>query len=104
MNTRLARVVRKREALVARAAAQRAEVAAHAAGLQGLFRIGNTAVGIGRTLRLHPALTVVAATALLEGLVRRHRLLLWVGRALTLWEVFQAFREERARSRAGQAP
>ena len=99
MSTRLAEVVRKREALVARSAAQRAALAAHVSGLQGLLKIGNTAMGIGRALRLHPALTVVAATTLLQGLVRRHRLLLWAGRALTLWELFRAFREQRASSR-----
>jgi len=99
MNARLARIVRKREALVARAAAQRAEVAAHAAGLQTLFKIGNTAMAIGRAMRRHPALTIVAATTLLQGLARRNRLLLWAGRGLTLWELFQAFREQRASSR-----
>lgn len=101
MNTRLAQIVRKRAALVARSAAQREALAAHASGLRSLVKIGNTAMGIGRALRLHPALTVVAATTLLEGLVRRHRLLLWAGRALTLWEIFQAFREQRARGRSG---
>jgi hypothetical protein len=101
MNARLAEIVRRREALVLRSAVQREALAAHVTGTQSLLRIGNLAFSIGRAMRQRPALTVVAVTALLQGLVRRHPLLLWTGRALTLWELFQAFREERARSRPG---
>lgn len=100
MNARLAEIVRKREALVARAAAQRERLVAHSAGLHRLLRIGDAAMDIGRTLRLHPALAAVAVTTLMEGLVRRHRFFLWAGRAFTLWELFQAFREQWTRRRA----
>jgi hypothetical protein len=100
MNPRLAEVVRRREALVFRSAVQREMLAAQVAGTQSLFRIGNLAFNIGRAMRQRPALTVVVATALFQGLVRRHPLLLWAGRALTLWQMVLAYREERARSRA----
>jgi formate dehydrogenase assembly factor FdhD len=100
VNARLAMIVRKREALVARATAQRQELVTHAAGLQRLLQIGNTAMDIGRTLRLHPALTAVAVTTLMEGFARRHRFFLWAGRAFTLWELFRVFREQWARGRA----
>lgn len=100
MNARLARIVSKRHALVARSAAQREALAAHMAGLQGLVRIGNTAVNIGRTLRLHPALMAVAAATLLQGLVRGRRWLLWTGRALTAWELWRAVRTQWTRNRS----
>lgn len=100
MKSRLSQVVQKRQALVERSAAQRDALGVHLAGLRPITRIGAAAMGIGRVLRQHPALTSVAALTLVGGLVRRRRLLVWAGRVLTLRGLYRAFREQQGRGRS----
>ncbi len=102
MNARLAAIVRRREALVARAGAQRSAVVQTVAGMKRLMKIGDLALSIGRTLRAHPMLTAVATAALMRS--PRHRLLLWAGRAFSFWELYRTFRAQWKRNRPGPAP
>lgn len=97
MNSRLSQVVRRRQALVARSAAQRDALAADLAGLRPLTRIGDAAMSIGRVLSGHPVLTAAAALTVVGSLARRHRLFVWAGRLFTLRGLYRAFREPPVR-------
>ncbi|HEY6281007.1 MAG TPA: YqjK family protein [Burkholderiales bacterium] len=92
MNTKLATVVRKRQTLVSRAAAQRAELAVFAERWRGLLRVADVANRLGRAVRRHPAISALALAMLVR--TQQHRVLKWSGTLLTLWELYQAFREQ----------
>ena len=47
---------------------------------------------LGQALRRHPAISALALAMLVR--TQRHRLLVWSGALLTLWELYQAFREQ----------
>jgi hypothetical protein len=92
MNTKLAAVVRRRQALVSRAAAQRAELADLAERWHGPLAVADGAYRLGQALRRHPAISALAVAMLVR--TQRHRVLVWSGALLTLWELYQAFREQ----------
>jgi hypothetical protein len=92
MNTTLVAVVRRRGALVSRVAAQRAELAVLAERWRGPLMVADGAYRLGQALRRHPAISAVALAMLLR--TQRHRVLVWSGALLTLWELYQAFREQ----------
>jgi hypothetical protein len=92
MNTKLAAVVRRRQALVLRAAAQRAELAVFAERWHGPLAVADGAYRLGQALRRHPAVSAVVVAMLVR--TQRHRVLKWSGTLLTLWELYQAFREQ----------
>ena len=92
MNTKLAAVVRRREALVARAAAQRADLAVFVERWRGPLAVADRAYRLGRAVRRHPAISAVALAMLVR--TQGHRVLAWGGALLTLWELYQAFREQ----------
>jgi hypothetical protein len=92
MNTTLAAVVRRRQALVSRAAAQRAELAVLAERWHGPLSVADGAYRLGQALRRHPAISALAVAMLVR--TQRHRVLMWSGALLTLWELYQAFREQ----------
>ena len=98
MSAELAALVRRRRVLVARAAVQRAELAALAERWRGPIAVADVAYRAGRTMRRHPALFAVAVALLVQ--MRGRGPLLWSGRLFTLWELYRAFREQRPR-RAG---
>jgi hypothetical protein len=93
MSVELTTVVRRRQALVARAAAQRAELAELAAPWQQPLRIADAAYRVGRAVRTHQAL-VTLATTLLVLMPQRHRLLMWAGRLFSVWEIYRVVREQ----------
>ena len=95
MNTKLSAVVRRREALVSRVAAQRAELAVLAERLRGPLAVADGAYRLGQALRRHPAISTLLVAMLVR--TQRHRVLAWSGALLTLWELYQAFREQRPR-------
>lgn len=97
MNAELAAVVRRRQALVARAAAQRAELAELVARWQQPLRVADAAYRIGRAVRTHQALVTLATTLLVLG-PQRHRLLMWAGRLFSLWEIYRVVREQWPRA------
>ncbi|MGH8761418.1 MAG: YqjK family protein [Burkholderiales bacterium] len=92
MNTQLATVVRRRQELVARAAAQRAEFEVFAERWRGPLAVADAAYRLGQAVRRHPAISAVAVAMLVR--TPRHRVLVWSGALLTLWELYQAFREQ----------
>ena len=92
MNTKLAAVVRRRHALVSRVAAQRAEFAVLAERWRGPLAVADGAYRLGQALRRHPAISAVVVAMLVR--TQRHRVLVWSGTLLTLWELYQAFREQ----------
>jgi hypothetical protein len=54
--------------------------------------VADGAYRVGQAVRRHPAITAVAVALLVQ--LQRHRMLLWGGRLFTLWELYQAFREQ----------
>lgn len=92
MNTKLAAVVRKRQALVSRVAAQRAELTDFAEHWRGLLSVADVAYRLGQAVRRHPAISAVALSVLVR--TQRERVLMWSGALLTLWELYQAVREQ----------
>jgi hypothetical protein len=93
MSAELTAVMRRRQALVARAAAQRAELAELAARWQQPLRIADAAYRIGRAVRTHQALVTLATTLLVLG-PQRHRLLMWAGRLFSVWEIYRVVRQQ----------
>ena len=92
MNTKLSAVVRKREALVSRVATQRTELAVLAKRWRGPFAVADGAYRLGQAVRRHPAISAVVLSVLVR--TQRHRVLAWSGALLTLWELYQVFREQ----------
>ncbi len=91
MNAKLAAIIRRREALVARAAVQREAIGSEVTGWRRSLLAADLAYRLAQAVRARPLLAVVGVTAFLGA--RRRRLLLWIGRVFTAWEVYQAFRE-----------
>ena len=92
MNTKLAAVVRKRQALVSRVTAQRAELANYAEHWRRFLSVADVAYRLGQAVRRHPAISAVVLSVLVR--TQRNRVLMWSGALLTLWELYQAFREQ----------
>ena len=92
MNTQLAAVVQRRQALVSRVAAQRTELEEFVERWRGPLAVADGAYRLGQALRQHPAISAVAVAMLVR--TQRHRVLVWGGALLTLWELYQAFREQ----------
>ena len=92
MKTQLAAVVRKREELVSRVATQRTEFEEFVERWRGPFAVADGAYRLGQAVRRHPAISAVALAMLVR--TQRHRVLVWSGALLTLWELYQAFREQ----------
>jgi hypothetical protein len=91
MNARLAAVVRRREALVARIAAERTEIAQLASAWRAPLAVADLGWRLGCALRRHRGLVAVGTTFLVAS--QRHRLLRWAGRLFTFWELYRALRE-----------
>jgi signal transduction histidine kinase len=99
VNTKLAALVRKRRELVAHAATQRAMLAALAEDLRRPLAVADGAYRIAQAVRRHPAISALTSITMLAQL-KRHRLLLWSGRLLGLWEVYRVLREQWPRREA----
>lgn len=82
MNGRLARVRERREALVARAAAQRADVARLAGACLAPVGVAGVALTAWRFLRRRPVITALSVAAVV--VLRPSRALQW---GLRLWPV-----------------
>jgi len=92
MSKRLDEIRRRREHLVARSEIQRSEMAYLAQSVEKPLRLLDRGMGIVNIFREHPVLMALAASLLVA--TPRHRLLLWIGRALTGWELYQVVREQ----------
>lgn len=83
---------RRREWLVAQAAAQRSEVSYIASQLQKSTRWMDLGFSVGQALRAHPVLAVAGASLLLR--TAKTKRLLWVGQLFTAWELFNVVRRQ----------
>lgn len=94
MTRRGAILRRRRELLRARAAAQRDEVSFVAAQLQQRLRIVNLAFSAGQVLRNHPLLALAGTSLLMRA--PAGKLIGWISRVYTGWELFGALRKQWA--------
>ena len=98
MNKKLAEIIERREALVARSAAQRATVVAITQQWRRPLEIFDTAVRTFRAARRHPVLTALAAVLLAR--TRYARYARRIGYAVTAWRVFRALSHRGAPAQA----
>ncbi|HXF67268.1 MAG TPA: YqjK family protein [Burkholderiales bacterium] len=87
---RLIELARRKERLIARAAAQRAEIAAILRRWQAPLEVADRALAVARFLRAHPLLVAAAAAAVVT--LGRRRLLGLAGRGLAAWRLLRALR------------
>ena len=85
----LVAIVRRREHLIARCAAQRNAVAGVFRDLERPIAVADRALAVVRFFRAHPLL-VLAAVAVVVGL-RRRGVLPLAARALTAWRMWRGF-------------
>lgn len=97
MSKRLDDIRRRRQYLVARAETQRSELAYLTQTVRKPLGYVDQAMAFVNIFRLHPALTAIAASMFIA--TPRHRLLLWIGRILTGWELYQVVRDQWPRNR-----
>ena len=86
MSARSDQLRRRRELLVLRAAAQRDEVSFVAAQLQQRMRILDLGFAVGQILRDHPLLALAGTSLLWRA--PRNKLVIWMSRVYTGWELF----------------
>ncbi len=67
-NERFEDLARRKQALVAKAAQERAEIAAAYENLHSPFDFNQTILGIGQTLKAHPMITAGISSLLVSGL------------------------------------
>lgn len=97
MISRLDNLRRRRELLVAQAAAQRDELPIPRQQLQQHLRLVDMGFAAVRFMRQHPALTIASSTLLLP--TGRNKLVLWSSRLFTVWEVITLVRKQWRNSR-----
>lgn len=95
MNKRLEDIQRRRRYLVVRAETQRSELAYLSWSLRKPLRYVDLAMNVANFFRTNPALMAIAASVFL--ITPRHRLLLWAGRIVTGWELYQFVRQQRSK-------
>lgn len=81
-------IMRKRERLLARCAAQRAELTAIARQWQGPLEIADRALAAVNYLRSHPV--ILGVLAALVVVIQRRGLWGWVRRGFVLWRAWRA--------------
>jgi len=92
MSKRLEEIQRRREHLVARSEIQRSELAYLAQSVEKPLRLLDRGMEVVNVFRMHPVLIAIATSLFI--VTPRHRLLLWIGRAITGWELYQVVREQ----------
>lgn len=95
MNERLAAITHRRAVLVARAAAQRAEIGRSAQRWRAPIDFADRGVDFIRSLRRHP-LAILIGVALLVRLSRGRRGA-WFGRIWTAWTLYRSLSERLPR-------
>jgi hypothetical protein len=91
MNARKEFLRRRRERLVAQAAAQRVDLADITSHLQDRIRWLERGYVVGQALRRHPLLAVAGGSLLLPA--GKSSRLLWVSRLFTAWGLFSMVRK-----------
>lgn len=87
MAHRLEEIARRKQALIDRAAQERADVARNYANLKSPFDISSTVLGIGRTLKTHPIVAAGLSSFLVSGYAGK--LLKSSIEVLQLWKLAQ---------------
>lgn len=95
MTERLAAIRKRRDALVARAEAQRQTLGSLSQRWRRTISLADTGLTLARQLRAH-WVTVAAGTTLLT-FVGRGRLGIWIGRIWMGWELYRSLRETAPR-------
>lgn len=85
MSNRLEEIARRKQTLVAKAARERAELAAAYNRIRSPFDIGGTLGGLGRLLKSHPLIAAGISSFLVSGFAGK--LLKSAGGMLKLWSV-----------------
>jgi len=87
MASRLEEIARRKQALIDRAAQERADLARSYANLKSPFDISSKVLGIGRTLKTHPIVAAGLSSFLVSGYAGK--LLKSSIEALQLWKLAQ---------------
>lgn len=85
MSKRLEEIARRKQALTARAAQQRAELSAIYRKIHSPFEISTTLVSLGRALKAHPLIAAAASSFIVSGYAGR--LVKSSGELLKLWRL-----------------
>ena len=85
MSNRLAEINLRKQALIDRAARERAELAAALNKIRAPIDIGATLLGLGRTLKTHPIIAAGISSFLVSGYAGK--LLKSTGELLRLWKL-----------------
>lgn len=88
MDAKLVDLIRRRERLLVRAEAQRAEVAGIVRQWHTPIAAIDRALAVGQTLKAHPLLLVIPLAAL--ALWRPSRLAAWAGRGWMAWRFWRS--------------
>ncbi|MGE5525684.1 MAG: hypothetical protein ACM3SS_18360 [Rhodospirillaceae bacterium] len=97
MSRRLDELAQRRAQLIARAAEQRAAIAASGTALLPSGGLPGRAFLWKRIVRAHPLWIAAAVAATTAFLVRPRSATLWLGRALMTWRTWQALKAWLAR-------
>jgi len=84
---RMMEVARRKERLIARAARERAQIAAATRRWEQPLGVVDQALAAGRYLRAHPLLLVALVAAVVA--LQRRNLLRWAGRGFTAWRTWR---------------
>ena len=87
MANRLEEIARRKQALIDKAAQERADLARSYANLKSPFDLSSTVLGIGRTLKTHPIVAAGLSSFLVSGYAGK--LLKSSIEALHLWKLAQ---------------
>ncbi len=85
MSNRLAEIAQRKQALIDRAARERAELATAFSKIRAPIDIGATLLGLGRTLKTHPIIAAGISSFLVSGYAGK--LLKSTGELLKLWKL-----------------
>lgn len=93
--SRMADIRQRRAALVARAAAQRDEIARSTRAWRSTLSIADRVASLYHRLRAHPLPGVLGALLLIW--IGRHQTSPWAARVLTLWQLYTSIQGTRPR-------
>lgn len=87
MANRFEEIARRKQALIDKAAQERAELARSRADLKSSFEVSSTLLGIGRVLKTHPIVAAGLSTFLVSGYAGKA--IRSTGKVLQLWKLAQ---------------
>ena len=97
MSKRLEEIMQRQELLIARSETQRGELAWLAQNIHRPLRFIDQGLAVISAFRLHPVLSAVAVSLLVAA--PKNKLLLWMSRAFTGYELYKAVSDQWPRRR-----